>query len=110
MAMYGVMALAMLASSFNSILALGLSTYTAELYPTELRAVGTGIGNAWVRFASVVGPLFIGFAIPTIGLKYVFLVFALFTAAGGVVAYVFAPETKGRVLEELSPATRPVML
>jgi len=110
MAMYWVMAFSMLASAFNSILALGLSTYTAELYPTELRAVGTGIGNAWVRLASVIGPSFIGFAIPTIGLAYVFLVFALFSIAGGIIAYVFAPETKGRVLEELSPATRPVPL
>jgi putative MFS transporter len=110
MAMYWVMAFSMLASAFNSILALGLSTYTAELYPTELRAVGTGIGNAWVRFASVIGPSFIGFAIPTIGLAYVFLVFALFSIAGGIIAFVFAPETKGRVLEELSPATRAVPL
>jgi putative MFS transporter len=105
---YPVMALAMLASAFNSILALGLSTYNAELYPTELRAVGTGIGNAWVRFASVIGPFFIGWAIPSFGLGAVFLVFALFAIAGGIVAYGFAPETKGRVLEELSPSTRPV--
>jgi MFS transporter, putative metabolite:H+ symporter len=105
---YGVMALAMLASSFNSILALGLSTYTAELYPTELRAIGTGIGNAWVRLASVVGPYFIGWAIPTLGLNAVFGVFACFALAGGFTAFIFAPETRGRVLEELSPATRPI--
>ncbi|HXQ53737.1 MAG TPA: MFS transporter [Stellaceae bacterium] len=105
-----VMALAMLASSFNSILALGLSTYTAELYPTELRALGTGIGNAWVRFASVVGPYFIGFAIPNFGLGAVFLVFACFALAGGLVALIFAAETKGRVLEDLSPSMRSVPL
>src|SRR5262249_23734540 len=32
-----LMAMFMLGSAFNSILALGLSTYTAELYPTEMR-------------------------------------------------------------------------
>ena len=105
---YAVMALAMLASAFNTILALGLSTYNAELYPTELRAVGTGIGNAWVRFASVLGPFFIGWAIPTLGLAAVFGVFALFGIAGGLTAFLFAPETKGRVLEELSPTARPI--
>ncbi|HLI19786.1 MAG TPA: MFS transporter, partial [Stellaceae bacterium] len=64
-----LMAMFMLSSSFNSILALGLSTYTAELYPTEMRAVGVGIGNAWVRFAAIVGPIFLGWAIPNIGLN-----------------------------------------
>jgi MFS transporter, putative metabolite:H+ symporter len=107
---YWVMGFAMFASAFNSILAIGLSTYTAELYPTELRTVGTGIGNAWVRFASVIGPFFIGFAIPNLGLGAVFLVFALFAVGGGITALVFAPETKGRVLEELSPSARPVSL
>jgi putative MFS transporter len=107
---YAVMGFTMLASAFNSILALGLSTYTAELYPTELRTVGTGIGNAWVRLASVVGPYFIGWAIPELGLSAVFGVFALFGLAGGVTAFLFATETKGRVLEELSPTARPVAL
>ncbi|HVA14227.1 MAG TPA: MFS transporter [Stellaceae bacterium] len=65
-----LMTLFMLSSAFNSILALGLSTYTAELYPTEMRSLGVGVGNAWVRLAAIVGPVFLGWAIPHIGLNW----------------------------------------
>jgi MFS transporter, putative metabolite:H+ symporter len=99
-----LMALFMLASSFNSILALGLSTYTAELYPTEMRAVGVGVGNAWVRFAAIVGPLFLGWAIPHIGLNTVYAVYAGFAIIGGLTVIFFATETRGQVLETLSPS------
>jgi hypothetical protein len=34
---------------FITWLAISLSTYTAELYPTEMRALGCGVGNAWLR-------------------------------------------------------------
>ncbi len=101
-----VMGLAMLSSAFNSILALGLSTYTAELYPTEMRALGVGIGNAWVRFAAIVGPLFIGWAVPNLGLNIVYLVFAIFAVIGGLTVLFFATETRGTLLEILSPSVK----
>jgi putative MFS transporter len=101
-----LMAMFMLASAFNSILALGLSTYTAELYPTEMRAVGVGIGNAWVRFAAIVGPIFLGWAIPVIGLNHAYLVYACFGVVGGLTVIFVAIETKGKVLEVLSPSLR----
>jgi putative MFS transporter len=99
-----LMVLFMLSSAFNSILALGLSTYTAELYPTEMRAVGVGVGNAWVRFAAIVGPVFLGWAIPTIGLNWAYSVFAVFGVIGGLTVIFFTIETKGKVLEVLSPS------
>ncbi len=102
--LYAVMGMAMLASAFNSILALGLSTYTAELYPTEMRAVGVGVGNAWVRFAAIVGPIFIGWAIPHLGLNTAYFVFAIFGIIGGLTVIFFATETRGQVLEVLSPS------
>ncbi len=56
--------LVLILASFSQLsvgmLALALSTYTAELYPTELRALGSGFGNAWLRIGSTAGPLFIG--------------------------------------------------
>jgi putative MFS transporter len=101
-----LMALFMLSSSFNSILALGLSTYTAELYPTEMRAIGVGVGNAWVRLAAIVGPVFLGWAIPHIGLNWAYSVYALFALIGGTTVILFTIETKGKVLEILSPSLR----
>jgi putative MFS transporter len=102
--LFAVMGLAMFSSAFNSILALGLSTYTAELYPTEMRAVGVGVGNAWVRFAAIVGPIFIGWAVPHLGLNSAYFVFGFCAIIGGLTVILFAPETSGRVLEVLSPS------
>ncbi|HEY3919742.1 MAG TPA: MFS transporter [Stellaceae bacterium] len=104
--LFFLMAMFMLASAFNSILALGLSTYTAELYPTEMRAVGVGIGNAWVRFAAIVGPIFLGWASANIGLNQAYAVYAVFGIIGGLTVIFVAIETKGKILEILSPSLR----
>ena len=98
------MAMFMLASAFNSILALGLSTYTAELYPTELRTIGVGVGNAWVRFAAIIGPIFLGWASANIGLNAAYSIYAAFGIIGGLTVIFVAIETKGKVLEVLSPS------
>ncbi|MGH7088942.1 MAG: MFS transporter, partial [Stellaceae bacterium] len=49
---------------FISILAVSLATYTAELYPTQLRALGGGVAGAWQRAASMVGPIVVGWVLP----------------------------------------------
>ena len=92
---------------FIGMLALALSTYTAELYPTELRALGGGFGNAWLRIGSIAGPAFIGAVLPIAGLKAVFLAFGFFALLGGIVTALFAVETNGRLLEQLSPSLPP---
>jgi putative MFS transporter len=80
-----------------------LYLYSAELYPTRLRAVGAGFGSAWLRIASSLGPLLVGWIVGSYSISYVFVVFAIVLAIGGLVCLLFAIETKGRVLEELSP-------
>ncbi|HEY3918973.1 MAG TPA: MFS transporter [Stellaceae bacterium] len=92
---------------FIGMLALALSTYTAELYPTELRALGGGFGNAWLRIGSIAGPAFIGAVLPLAGLQAVFLAFGLFALAGGIVTALFAIESNGKLLEQLSPSLPP---
>jgi MFS transporter, putative metabolite:H+ symporter len=89
---------------FITWLAISLSTYTAELYPTEMRALGCGVGNAWLRAASVLGPYLVGFILPAAGINSVFLMFGGFALLGGLITLAFAVETRGRVLEELSPS------
>ncbi|WP_042956556.1 MFS transporter [Pseudomonas brassicacearum] len=80
-----------------------LYLYSAELYPTRLRALGTGLGSAWLRLGSATGPLVVGLTVTNAGAHYVFGIFAVILIITGCVTALFAVETKGRILEELSP-------
>jgi len=98
-----VLILATAAYAVLQTIAFSLYLYSAELYPTRLRAVGTGFGSAWLRAGSSIGPVLVGWMVADFGIQYVFVAFAAVALVGGVVTLQFAIETKGRVLEELSP-------
>ena len=76
--------------------------YTAEIYPTRMRALGVSWASFWLRIAATLGPLIVGFAIPRYGINGMFLIFAIFGITGSAAA-LFIIETKKRVLEEVSP-------
>jgi putative MFS transporter len=76
--------------------------YTAEIYPTRMRALGVSWASFWLRAAATVGPLIVGFALPRYGISGVFLTFSMF-AIIGCIAATFMIETRRRVLEEVSP-------
>ncbi len=76
--------------------------YTAEIYPTRMRALGVAWASFWLRVAATIGPLIVGFAIPRYGINGMFLIFTVF-ALTGVTAALFMIETRKRVLEEVSP-------
>lgn len=80
-----------------------LYLYSAELYPTRMRALGTGLGSAWLRLGSSAGPIVVGTIMASSGISTMFAAFAVVLLVGAVVTMLFAIETKGRVLEELSP-------
>jgi putative MFS transporter len=82
---------------------LSLYLYTAELYPTRMRAFAGSIASAWMRLASTLGPALVGFLLVHGSPRWVFLFFACVAAAAGVVMLLFSTETSGRVLEEISP-------
>ena len=87
---------------FISTINIGAYLYTPELYPTRTRALGVGTATAWLRFASMIGPTAVGFMIGG-GLQSVFWMFASAALIAAVITGAFAIETKGRVLEEVSP-------
>ena len=97
-----VLALASCAYFFATAGAVGLYLYTPELYPTRIRAFGAGAATAWLRLASMVGPLVIGMTIAE-GLNTVFATFGVVAIVGALITFFFAVESKGRILEELSP-------
>jgi putative MFS transporter len=88
---------------FISTISLTLYLYTSELYPTRIRAFGCSAASAWLRLASAVGPGIVGFLLAEKGLPSVFLLFGSVATLGGFVTCIGATETKGRLLEEISP-------
>ena len=99
----GTLAVATAGFFFLSPTLLSLATYTAEIYPTHLRALGGGVASSWQRGASVVGTTVVGWVLPSFGINAVFVMFGLFALMGAIVAFFFAIETRAQVLERVSP-------
>ena len=87
-----------LIGSANAVLYL----YTPEIYPTRMRAIGTGLATSWLRLASAVGPALVGFIVARHGVGAVFLMFAAVSAVGAAASFRMI-ETRGRQLEEIAP-------
>jgi len=100
----GTLTMVTIAFFFLTFSLLSLATYTAEIYPTHLRALGGGVASAWQRGASMVGTTVVGLILPVWGLNAVYVVFGLFALMGALTAIFFAIETRAQVLERLSPA------
>ena len=78
-----------------------LYLYTPEIYPTRMRAIGTGLATSWLRIASAVGPTLVGLIVVRHGVAWVFAMFAAVAAVGAVVATRMI-ETRGRRLEDIA--------
>lgn len=98
-----VLIFASLAYAIMQTVTFSLYLYSAELYPTRLRAIGTGFGSAWLRAGSTLGTLLVGLIVAGPGVEYVFFLFAAVALAGGIITMLFGIETRGAILEELSP-------
>jgi putative MFS transporter len=76
--------------------------YTPEIYPTRMRAIGTGLGTSWLRIASAVGPAAVGVMVGATGIGSVFWMFAAVSVVGTLAAMRMI-ETRDRRLEEIAP-------
>jgi putative MFS transporter len=83
--------------SVNAVLYL----YTPEIYPTRIRALGTGAATCWLRLASAAGPVFVGYLVAHQGTAAVFLMFAAAGVVGAAAAFGML-ETRNKRLEELA--------
>jgi len=88
---------------FISTISIGVYLYMPEIYPTRLRARGVAIATIWVTVAGVLGPNIVGLVLSKSELSNVFLTVSVIGAIGALVVALFAVETRGRVLEEISP-------
>jgi len=97
-----VVTLASIALFFISILLAGIYVYLPEIYPTRMRALGSGTASAWMRVASILGPVIVGFILGEAGVQLVFLFFGATALIGALIVVALATETKGMVLEEIA--------
>ena len=97
-----VIALVALSFTFISGNSMLVYLYTAEIYPTRLRSLGTGAASAWLRVASAAGPAIVGFALNSHGVRGVFLLFGAISVMGAAISF-GTVETRERPLEEISP-------
>lgn len=87
-----------LIGSINAVLYL----YTPEIYPTRMRAIGTGLATSWLRIASAAAPTLVGWLVDARGIHSVFWMFAGVSVVGAIAATGMV-ETSDRRLEEIAP-------
>jgi putative MFS transporter len=67
-----------------------------------MRALGTGAATCWLRLASAVAPLLVGYLVTAGGTESVFLMFAATGVIGALTALRML-ETRNQPLESLAP-------
>lgn len=83
-------------------------TYTAEIYPTALRATGTGWSTAFARVGGILPPLVIGWIMGRWGSQQlVFLHATGVTLVGVAAVLLLGRETRGQSLEGSSRGAIP---
>ncbi len=77
----------------------GYAIYFPELYPTRLRATGTGFSYNVARYISVPGPIVFGALAAALDFRWAATVLSVVFVLGMLIVLV-APETKGKPLPE----------
>lgn len=95
-----VLALFFLFSFLNAMNGVLTAVYPGELFPTEVRGVGTGFAAAFSRVGAAIGTFMLPVGIASIGIGPVLLILAGVVAVGAIVSQLWAPETKGKSLAE----------
>lgn len=79
------------------------STYATELFPTEIRATGySWTTNLFGRITEMITPLLIGMLADRIGIPLAVGVMAFGPVIGALLVLGYAPETRGKTLEEIA--------
>ncbi|VBB07406.1 sugar transport proteins signature 1 [Lucifera butyrica] len=78
-------------------------TYTPELYPTRIRAFGSGWAAAVGRIGGILAPIFVGYMVSArSGFMNVFIMFTVVMVLIAGAVWFLGEETKGKLLDEIS--------
>ncbi|WP_321803709.1 MFS transporter [Burkholderia sp. BCC1993] len=74
--------------------------YPGEVFPTEIRGIGTGFAAAFSRIGAGLGTFLMPWSVSNLGPSVTILIAAGIAAVGAGVSQWLAPETKGKSLSE----------
>ncbi|MGH3638908.1 MAG: MFS transporter, partial [Mycobacterium sp.] len=80
--------------------------YPTELFPTEIRGTAVGLATSVSRIGAAVGTYLLPMCLHRFGVGPTMLIGAGITIAGLIVCIAWAPETKGKSLQEAAGARR----
>ena len=89
-------------SFFNAMYTTLTGVYPSEVFPTEIRGLGTGFAAAFSRVGAGLGTFLMPWSMANLGPGQTMLIAAGITALGAAVSQALAPETKGMNLSETS--------
>jgi MFS transporter, putative metabolite transport protein len=89
-------------SFFNAMYTALTGVYPGEIFPTEVRGLGTGFAAAVSRIGAAAGTFLIPTSLEQLGAGPTMLIAAAIAAIGAAVSQVLAPETKGLNLSDTS--------
>ncbi|MDI3419181.1 MFS transporter [Streptomyces sp. B-S-A12] len=80
--------------------------YPGEIFPTEIRGIGTGFATAFSRVGAALGTFLLPWSMQHLGAGPSMLIAAGVCGVGALVSQALAPETMGRPLSETSAPRR----
>ena len=80
----------------------GVYAYTPEIFPTELRATGTGTASAIGRLGAIASPVLVGWLYPHFGFGGVFGTTTAVLLIGALAVMVMGVKTRNRSLEDIT--------
>lgn len=79
----------------------GIYAYTPEVFPTPLRATGTGVASSIGRLGAITSPLVVGWLYPRLGFAGVFGATTLVLLLGACAVIFMGISTRDRALEDI---------
>ncbi|MDQ4491308.1 MFS transporter [Sinomonas sp. ASV486] len=97
---FAVLALFLVFSFFNAMYNTLTGVYPGEVFPTEIRGIGTGFAAAVSRVGAGIGTFLLPMSMKSLGTGGTMLIAAGVALLGAVLSQWLAPETKGKSLTE----------
>jgi putative MFS transporter len=98
----GIMVSGILLSFFMNGTYAGVYAYTPEVFPTDVRATGTGLASSFGRLGGIAAPILVGYVYPRLGFAGVFGATTLVLLIGAMAVILMGVPTRGRSLEDIA--------